>query len=208
LHQKNLSFFVFFAFNFFLPYSWSGVNLKHNTRVHKLNAYPNRALVLTESDFNQPDNQKVLWVTYYFDNNWPFERWFGNLVWDDQTNEVYILALRTRIYKLRVVLYKINLDKVESLGIFPLNFDPKKFKEWPKPTDPLFTEEKKLYGSRGYGFRRIKTVSGPTDFWICAERDEPTENPTFLRFDLRSKQLIETTFKDKVEQTESLKKKD
>ena len=165
---------------------------------------------LTESSISQQNNQKIIWVTYFYLNDWrlPLESWYGNLILDDQTNELYILRFRANIYKLKTTIYKLDLNKTQSLGTFPFTFDPNKFKEWPKPTDPFFTEEKKLYGAHRHGFRRIKTVSGPTDFWICAERDEPSENPTFLRFDLRSKQLIETTFKDKVEQAEPPKKKE
>lgn len=164
----------------------------------QLHSFANRALILTESKIGRRNDQQILYVAYYYDNNWPYERWFGNLAWDNQTNEVYILMFRTRTYRVRLTLDKVDLNKVQPLGSFPLIFDPQKFQEWPKVKDPLLvTEERQFLGSRGYSFRQISTVLRPPYLCICAERIEPGEPPTFLRFDLRSKELTEVTFQNK-----------
>ena len=173
----------------------------------QLGTIANRAFILTDSDIHQRNRQQVIGVIYFYENDWrlPLESWYGNIILDDQIDEVYVLTFRANTYKLKTSIYKYELNKIQSKGLFPLSFDPKKFQEWPKIANPIFFEEKKLFGSRGYGFRRISTISGPTDFWICAERDEPTENPTFLRFDLRSKKLTEVTFQDKPDKPDSPK---
>lgn len=188
IHQK-----LFILWSVEVPFSAETINVF----ARKSSDAPNRAFVLTESDPDQFSRQKVHWVHYYFVKTWPFERWFGNLVWDEETKELVILTYRTRIYTLQMSLFRISPGTIQPLGAFPLSFDPKKIKDWPKSIEPLYVGGKELYGSFGSGFRSVKSVPGATNLWICLERDRPGENPAFLRFDLRSKELTEVTFQNK-----------
>ena len=72
---------LFILWSVEVPFSAETINVF----ARKSSDAPNRAFVLTESDPDQFSRQKVHWVHYYFVKTWPFERWFGNLVWDEKT---------------------------------------------------------------------------------------------------------------------------
>ena len=94
----------------------------------QLGTIANRAFILTDSDIHQRNRQQVIGVIYFYENDWrlPLESWYGNIILDDQIDEVYVLTFRANTYKLKTSIYKYELNKIQSKGLFPLSFDPKK----------------------------------------------------------------------------------
>ncbi|PYV19540.1 MAG: hypothetical protein DMG21_01240, partial [Acidobacteria bacterium] len=121
----------------------------------------------------------------------PQQIWTADLASPVSADRTHVVISKSIGWDVNLAVYDVVLT--QSLGMFPIELVPNKYREWPKPASPASQMSKTLVDKIISGISRINVIVDRDYLLIFGKREDELTSPVFIRFNLKTKQWAELT---------------
>jgi len=154
--------------------------------------YPgNLVSVVADSELGDTEAGQVVGLVYATESRAMFPRqfWGAGLAWIEERQAAYLVVVKAFSWHVTISIYEV--DPTRRIGEFPLVLDPRRFKEWPGPDEPVAVTEKTLIGERACGVSSIDVYAEDGQVRIDASRTRTECAASTIGFDIEKEEWTE-----------------